>query len=197
MGARLHKVAAVAAMATLALAACGDDDDSTSATPGTAVTTTAPTAVTSAATTAAMAQPGTIVEVATEAGDFTTLVAAVQAAGLTETLSGPGPFTVLAPTDEAFAAALESLGVTADQLLADPATLTSILTYHVIPGEVPSSAVVTMDGETAETVNGATVTIGVDGDTVTINDATVTSADIPASNGIIHVIDSVLLPPSG
>jgi uncharacterized surface protein with fasciclin (FAS1) repeats len=147
------------------------------------------------ATTAAGSEPGTIVEVATEAGDFTTLVAAVQAAGLEETLSGPGPFTVFAPTDEAFAAALGSLGLTAEQLLADKATLSSILTYHVIPGEVPSSAVVTMDGETATTVNGATVTIGVDGDTVTINDATVTAADIPASNGIIHVIDSVLLPP--
>ena len=75
--------------------------------------------------------------------------------------------------------------------------MSSILTYHVLPGEVPASAVLTMDGETAETVNGATVTIGVDGDTVTINDATVISADVPASNGIIHVIDSVLLPPSG
>ena len=144
-----------------------------------------------------MAEPGTIVEVATEAGDFTTLVAAVEAAGLADTLSGPGPFTVFAPTDAAFAAALESLGLTAEQLLADQATLSSILTYHVLPGEVPASAVVTMDGETAETVNGATVTIGVDGDTVTINDATVTTADVPASNGIIHVIDSVLLPPSG
>ena len=193
MGSRLHKVAAVAAMATLALAACGgDDDESTSATPAPAAATTATTAPTTAA-----AEPGTIVEVASEADDFTTLVAAVQAAGLAETLSGPGPFTVLAPTDAAFAAALDSLGLTAEQLLADQATLSSILTYHVLPGEVPASAVVTMDGETAKTVNGATVTIGVDGDTVTINDATVTSADVPASNGIIHVIDSVLLPPGG
>jgi len=145
------------------------------------------------ATTAA--EQGTIVDVATAAGDFTTLVAAVQAAGLTETLSGPGPFTVFAPTDAAFAAALESLDLTAEELLADTETLTSILTYHVIAGEVPSSTVVTMDGQSVATVNGADVTIGVDGDTVMVNDATVTAVDIPASNGLIHVIDSVLLPP--
>ena len=124
------------------------------------------------------------------------MVAAVEAAGLTETLSGPGPFTVFAPTDEAFAAALESLGLTAEELLADTATLTSILTYHVIAGEVPSSDVVTMDGEAVPTVNGSDVTITVDGETVMVNEATVTAVDIPASNGVIHVIDSVLLPPA-
>src|SRR5436190_1817521 len=113
-------------------------------------------------------------------------LAAVQAAGLTETLSGPGPFTVFAPTDAAFAAALESLGLTADELLADKDMLTKILTYHVIAGEVPSSTVVTMDGQSVATVNGADVTIGVDGETVTVNDATVTAVDIPASNGLIH-----------
>ena len=141
-------------------------------------------------------EPGTIVEVAAGAGDFNTLVAAVEAAGLTETLSGPGPFTVFAPTDEAFAAALESLGLTADELFADTETLTSILTYHVVAGEVPSTDVVTMDGESVATVNGADVTITVDGDTVMVNEATVTAVDIPASNGVIHVIDSVLLPPA-
>jgi uncharacterized surface protein with fasciclin (FAS1) repeats len=121
----------------------------------------------------------------------------VQAAGLVETLSGPGPFTVFAPTDEAFAAALDSLGITADELLGDTETLTNILTYHVIAGEVPSSAVVTMNGQTATTVNGADVTISVDGSTVKVNDSTVTAVDIPASNGIIHVIDAVLIPPAG
>ena len=110
--------------------------------------------------------------------------------------SGEGPFTVFAPTDEAFAAALESLGLTADELLADTETLTSILTYHVVAGVVPSSQVVTMDGQSVATVNGADITISVDGDTVMVNDATVTAVDIPASNGVIHVIDSVLLPPA-
>ncbi len=187
---RIHtstrRFAVIAIAAGLALAACGDDGADTAAT-----TVPAP-----AATTPAAAEPGTIVDVAVGAGDFTTLVAAVQAAGLVETLSGPGPFTVFAPTDAAFAAALDSLGITAEQLLADKATLTSILTYHVIAGEVPASQVVTMNGQTAATVNGADVTITVDGDTVMINDATVTAVDVQASNGLIHVIDKVLLPPT-
>lgn len=184
----------VAVVAALVLAACGSDDAaSDTTTAATTATTAAPASTDAPAVTEAPAA-GTIVDVAVAAGDFSTLVAAVDAAGLTETLSGPGPFTVFAPTDEAFAAALESLGLTADELLADTATLTSILTYHVIAGEVPASQVVTMDGQTAATVNGADVTITVDGDTVMVNDATVTAVDIPASNGIIHVIDKVLIP---
>ena len=141
-------------------------------------------------------EPGTIVDVAASAGTFTTLVAAVEAAGLVETLSGAGPFTVFAPTDEAFAAALDSLGLTAEQLLADKETLTSILTYHVIAGEVPSTTVMSMDGQQVATVNGADVTISVDGETVMVNDAKVVATDVAASNGIIHVIDSVLIPPA-
>lgn len=139
---------------------------------------------------------GSIVDVAVEAGSFTTLVAAVQAAGLEETLATGGPFTVLAPTDEAFAAALDALGLTAEELLADTETLTSILTYHVIEGEVPAATVVTLDGQSAETLNGASVDITVDGETVMVDDATVVAVDVAADNGIIHVIDSVLLPPS-
>ena len=139
---------------------------------------------------------GSIVDVAVEAGSFTTLVAAIQAAGLEDTLATGGPFTVFAPTDAAFAAALDSLGLTADELLADTETLTSILTYHVIEGEVPAETVLTLDGQTATTLNGAAVEITVDGDTVMVDDATVTAVDVAADNGIIHVIDSVLLPPS-
>ena len=194
--------------ACLALTACGDDDDETADTAAPATTTaqettTAPAMTMAPGTTAdtmapgtTAGEPGTIVDVAAGAGTFTTLVAAVEAAGLVETLSGPGPFTVFAPTDEAFAAALESLGLTAEELLADTETLTSILTYHVIAGEVPSSAVVTMDGQTATTVNGADVAISVDGDTVMVNEATVVATDVAASNGIIHVIDGVLIPPA-
>jgi uncharacterized surface protein with fasciclin (FAS1) repeats len=139
---------------------------------------------------------GSIVDVAAEAGSFTTLVAAVQAAGLEETLATGGPFTVFAPTDEAFAAALEALGLTAEELLADTETLTSILTYHVVDGEVPASTVVTLDGQSAETLNGATVDVTVDGETVMVNDATVIAVDVAAGNGIIHVLDTVLLPPA-
>ena len=219
MRSSVQRTIALAAFASLALVACGDDDDAAESTAvDSAVDATSPPETTAAATmapetttpatmapettamapeTTAMAdQPGTIVEVAAGAGTFNTLVAAVEAAGLVETLSGEGPFTVFAPTDEAFAAALESLGITADELLADTETLTSILTYHVVAGEVPSSQVVTMDGQSVPTVNGADVSITVDGETVMVNDATVTAVDIPASNGVIHVIDAVLLPPA-
>jgi len=139
----------------------------------------------------AFAQDMDIVDTAVEAGNFTTLAAALEAAGLVETLKGEGPFTVFAPTDEAFAALPEG---TVESLL-EPENrdqLTAILTYHVVPGSVMSGDL--SDGMEAETVNGAPVTISTD-DGVMVNDATVTAADIEASNGVIHVIDSVLLPP--
>jgi uncharacterized surface protein with fasciclin (FAS1) repeats len=131
-----------------------------------------------------------IVETAVGAGDFTTLVAAVEAAGLVETLSGEGPFTVFAPTDAAFAALPEG---TVEGLLEDTEALTAVLTYHVVAGSVMSGDL--SDGMTAATVNGADITISIDGDTVMVNDATVVTADIETSNGVIHVIDSVILPP--
>ena len=130
-----------------------------------------------------------IVTTAQAAGQFTTLLAAAEAAGLVETLQGDGPFTVFAPTDEAFAALPEG---TVEGLLEDTDALTAILTYHVIAGKVMSSDL--SDGMTAETVNGADVTISV-GDTVMVNDATVTTPDVEASNGVIHIIDAVIMPP--
>jgi uncharacterized surface protein with fasciclin (FAS1) repeats len=129
-----------------------------------------------------------IVDTAVAAGDFTTLVAAVQAAGLEETLRGEGPFTVFAPTDAAFAALPEG---TVDALLADIPALTSILTYHVVPGAVMSSDL--SDGMTAETVNGQSVTFSTSG-APQVNGANIIAADIEASNGVIHVIDAVILP---
>ena len=134
-----------------------------------------------------------IVDTAVEAGSFTTLVTAVQAAGLEETLRGEGPYTVFAPTDDAFAAVPKE---TLDALLADPeGALTDVLTYHVVPGKVMSTDL--SDGMQAETVNGETleITIADDG-TVMVNDATVVTADIETANGVIHVIDTVLVPPS-
>ncbi len=193
MSRRLLKLLSFLLAGALVFAACGDDSDSDDASSD---TTEAPTD-TAEAPDDTMAEPTMdIVETASAAGDFTTLVAAVEAAGLVETLQGDGPFTVFAPTDEAFATALEDLGLTAEELLADTETLTSILTYHVVEGEVPAADVVTLDGEEVPTVNGATVAIGVDGETVTVNDATVVATDIFATNGVIHVIDSVLLPPA-
>ena len=129
-----------------------------------------------------------IVDIAAGSEVFTTLVAAVTAAGLVDTLKGEGPFTVFAPTDEAFAALPEG---TVEALLEDIPTLTAILTYHVVPGAVMSTDLA--DGMMAETVNGQSITIGV-GDTVTVDGATVIQADIEASNGVIHVIDQVILP---
>ncbi|WP_445476343.1 fasciclin domain-containing protein [Methanococcoides methylutens] len=131
-----------------------------------------------------------IVDTAVNAGSFTTLVQAVQAAGLEDTLRGEGPFTVFAPTDEAFAALPEG---TLDALLADEEALAAVLTYHVVAGEVMAADVAGL--ESAETVQGESITFDTT-DGVKVNDATVVQADIMASNGVIHVIDKVLLPPS-
>ena len=195
MRTRTTRLAAAVGALALTLAACGDDgnDDTATTTPTEEPAADEPAATTESTEDESM-EVGTIVDVAASTEGFSTLVAAVQAAGLAETLSGEGPFTVFAPTDDACAAALESLGLTAEELLADTETLTSILTYHVVPGEVPSSDVVTLDGQSVATVNGAEVTISVDGDTVMVDDATVTTVDVDASNGVIHVIDTVLLP---
>jgi len=132
-----------------------------------------------------------IVQVATDAGSFTTLVAAVQAAGLSGVLQGEGPFTVFAPTDQAFAALPAG---TVEALLADPATLATILTFHVVPGRVTAADIVGAGGAQPTTVQGQTLNITVVNGGVRVNGAQVTTADIAASNGIIHVIDAVLLP---
>ena len=133
-----------------------------------------------------------IVDTAVSAGSFTTLVAAVEAAGLVDTLKGEGPFTVFAPTDDAFAALPSG---TLEQLLADPqGQLTQILLYHVAPGKVMSADL--SDGMTVETVQGSPITISIADGKVMVNDAQVVTADIEASNGVIHVIDAVILPPA-
>ena len=133
-----------------------------------------------------------IVDTAVAAGQFNTLAAALTAAGLVETLKGAGPFTVFAPTDAAFA---KLPAGTVDNLLKpeNKDQLTAVLTYHVVPGTVMAADVVKITE--AKTVNGAKITVKVDGETVMINDAKVTGADIAASNGVIHVIDTVILPP--
>ena len=132
-----------------------------------------------------------IVQVAVENGNFKTLVAAVQAAGLAETLSGPGPFTVFAPTDAAFA---KLPAGTVQALLADKEKLASILTYHVVSGRVVAADITRMNGAMPATVNGQKLDIKVRGGNVYVNGAQVTTADVSASNGVIHVIDGVLMP---
>jgi uncharacterized surface protein with fasciclin (FAS1) repeats len=129
-----------------------------------------------------------IVETARDAGSFTTLLAAVDATGLGETLAEGGPFTVFAPSDEAFA---KLPAGTVESLLADPAKLTEVLTYHVVPGRVTAADAAGLSS--APTVQGSDLPISTDGG-VHVGDASVVSADIEAGNGLIHVIDRVLLP---
>jgi len=132
-----------------------------------------------------------IVDTAVAAGSFTTLVAAVQAAGLVETLKGEGPFTVFAPTDAAFAAL--PAGTVEDLLKPENKDkLAAILTYHVVPGKVMSTDLT--EGMKAASVQGGELTVTLDGG-AKVNGAVISTADIAASNGVIHVIDSVILPP--
>ena len=169
---RRSQMAIVAVAAALALSACSSDSDN--ATEEVAESTAV----------------GTIIDVAVGAGNFNTLVAAVTAADLVETLSGPGPFTVFAPTDDAFAA-LPAGVLDALLLPENKATLAKILTYHVVSGQVMAADVT--DGDVA-TVEGSNVKLSTK-DGVTVNGATVIAADVAASNGVIHAIDAVILPP--
>jgi len=134
-----------------------------------------------------------IIDTAVAAGSFKTLAAALTAAGLVDTLKGDGPFTVFAPTDDAFA---KLPAGTVDALLADIPKLTSILTYHVVSGKVLAADVLTMDGKSAKTVNGAEVKIGTQGGVKLNGNVHVTKTDIECTNGVIHVVDSVLMPPA-
>jgi uncharacterized surface protein with fasciclin (FAS1) repeats len=140
---------------------------------------------------AAYANEKDLVDTAVEAGSFSTLAAALEAAGLVQTLKGEGPFTVFAPTDDAFA---QLPAGTVDELLKpeNRDALIAVLTYHVVAGEVTAAEVSGLDE--AETVNGQTLDISVADEKVMVNDATVVEADIMASNGVIHVIDKVVLP---
>jgi uncharacterized surface protein with fasciclin (FAS1) repeats len=130
----------------------------------------------------------TIVDVAVQAGKFNTLVQAVQAAGLVETLSGEGPFTVFAPTDEAFAQIPQE---TLQAVLADKEKLTAILTYHVVPGKLMAADVVR--STQLQTLQGQSITVSTEGG-VRVDDANVVQTDIEADNGVIHVIDKVIMP---
>ena len=201
---RTRAAVAVAALAiTFGLAACGSDSKDTTAAPAeteavapeTAAATEAMAAETEAAAaeTAAAAPadaPKDIVDTAVAAGSFNTLAKLLTDAGLIDTLKGKGPFTVFAPTDAAFAA------VPADTLAAlgaDKALLTKVLTYHVVPGKVMAADIAAGD---VATVAGPTVKLSIVDGKVMVNDATVVTADVVASNGVIHVIDKVLLPPA-
>lgn len=163
----------------------------TETTPSSTTPSTTPASSTGETQSSPTAASGTIVEVAASNSSFKTLTAAVKAAGLTQQLSGKGPFTVFAPTDAAFAALPEG---TVEKLLKpeNKAALRKLLTYHVVPGEVDSTELKT---GRVKTVEGAPVAVKVNGSSVMVNDARVTTPDIKAQNGVIHVIDKVILPP--
>lgn len=191
---KVLSIAAVAVAAGLSLAACGGSSD------GTAVTPSAPTSAAAGETMAptdeamtpseAPVASGDIIDLASTTEGFATLTAAVTAAGLVDTLKGAGPFTVFAPTDAAFAA-LPAGVLDALLLPENQDTLVKILTYHVVPGVVLSTDIA--DGE-VPTVEGQNVTLST-ANGVTVNGANVVQADVLASNGVIHVIDAVILPP--
>lgn len=185
----------LAAASALALAACAEAPEEAETDMAVEDTATAP---------ADPAMDGTIVEVAQGNDDFSTLVSAVTSADLAETLSGPGPYTVFAPTNAAFEKVPQG---TRDQLMSEAGKedLSGILTYHVVQGETDAAALIAAieaageDGYALTTVNGATLTAMLDGGNVVLTDAagnsaTVTQTDIAASNGVIHVIDTVLMP---
>ena len=187
-----YSLVAVLAGVALIGAACSDDDaDSESSTTTEAEETTTTEAASS--DDAGSEDPGTIVDIAAGNEDFSTLVTAVTEAGLVETLSGEGPYTVFAPTNAAFDALPEG---TLDSLLEDPSgALTEILQLHVIAGEVDSAAAAAAAGTCVETLGGEVKVEEVDGG-LTIGGAPISTTDLEASNGIIHVIDAVIVEPS-
>ena len=154
----------------------------------------ATTGIASASTAAPQARTSqNIVQVASGAPQFSTLVSLIKKAGLVKTLSGKGPFTVLAPTNAAFAKVPKA---TLNKIASNKAMLTKVLTYHVIAGKAPASAVVKLNGQDVKTVEGSTIAVSVMGGKVYLNGKTkVTKTDIMASNGVIHQINGVLLPP--
>lgn len=169
-----NPIIALLAAGSLVLAACGDDEADAPVT-----------------TEAAATEAGDIVAVASAAGSFNTLAAALEAAGLVETLQGEGPFTVFAPTDEAFAALPAGL-VDALLLPENVEILRDILLYHVVSGSTVTSDMVAAGDVTM--ANGKNATIVIDGKTITIAGAAITSVDVAASNGVIHVLGAVMVP---
>jgi uncharacterized surface protein with fasciclin (FAS1) repeats len=190
---RTAGAALVAAALLVTTAACSSTDESSTA-PATEATPTAD------ATDTAEEAAGNVVDVAVSAGSFTILTELLTATGLAETLAGPGPFTVFAPTDAAVEATAAERGITVDELTgaySNPEELLKeILLYHVVPGKISAADMVALNGQTVESLSGETFTVIADGQTVSIKDGfgvavNVIDADTAASNGVIHVVDTV------
>jgi uncharacterized surface protein with fasciclin (FAS1) repeats len=190
----------IAVVAVLAAGCGGDDDD------GGAATADAPATTENmddgAATTAEPApeepdeEMGDVLEVAAAEPDLGTFLDALEAAGTMDSLHGAGPFTVFAPTDEAFAAYLGESGMTQDQVFADPEALRSVLDFHVVEMDEPSEMVMDMAGQQFTTASGEPLDVTATGDDVMVGNAMVERYDLEATNGVVHVIDHVLIPPS-
>lgn len=171
----------------LVAAGCGDDDDRADATD----TTDAASDTTAADAAAA----GDVLEVAAGEGDLNTFLAALEPAGIMDGLHGTGPFTVFIPTDEAFSAYLDEAGMSQAELFADPVLLRRVVEHHIVNMNEDADMVMSMAGQSFTTAAGTELDVSVDGDIVMVGDATVLRYDIQASNGVIHVIDDVLVPP--
>lgn len=168
-------------------AGCGDDDDT-----ATTETTQAP----ASDATSEDEGPGDVLEVAAAEGDLNTFLAALEAAEIMDGLHGAGPFTVFIPTDDAFSTYLDEAGMSQAELFADPAMLQRLLNHHIVNLSEDAEMVMAMAGESFETAAGTSLGVTVDGDIVMVGDATVERYDIAATNGVIHVIDGVLIPPA-
>ncbi len=177
------------ALVTLIAAGCGGGGDDDNATAGGQATTTTVDGSGDAAT-------GDVLAVAAAEGDLGTFLQATEAAGVMEGLHGTGPFTVFAPTDEAFAAYLADAGMSQSEVFADPAAVQRLVGQHIVDQNEDAEMVMGMDGQSFTTEAGTTLDVTVDGDTVMVGDATVERYDLQASNGVIHVIDAVLAPPA-
>jgi uncharacterized surface protein with fasciclin (FAS1) repeats len=168
-------------LVVLVAAGCGSDGDSTA--------TTAASSTTAAA--------GDVLEVAATEGRLSTFLAATEAAEIMDGLHGTGPFTVFAPTDEAFAAYLEGVGMTQTEVFADPAALRRLVQHHIVNMNEDAEMVMAMAGESLTTAAGTPLKVIVDGEAVMVGDATVVRYDLQATNGVVHVVDAVLMPPAG
>jgi transforming growth factor-beta-induced protein len=174
---------------TLVAAGCGDDDDDTASTDATGAPTTE-------ASGSGADAAGDVLEVAAAEGDLGMFLEATEAAGIMDGLHGTGPFTVFVPTDEAFEAYLSDAGMTQTEVFADAGTLQRLVEHHIVAMSEDAEMVMAMDGQSFTTEAGTPLEVTVDGETVMVGDATVERYDIQASNGVIHVIDAVLIPPA-
>jgi uncharacterized surface protein with fasciclin (FAS1) repeats len=175
-------------LVTLVAAGCSDDDDA-------AMTDSTESPTATAGSEEEEEAMGDVLEVAAAEGDLQTFLAATEAAGTMDGLHGAGPFTVFIPTDAAFEAYLDEAGMTQAEVFGDPTALRRVVDHHVVEMSEDAEMVMAMDGQSFTTAAGTPLEVTVDGDTVMVGDATVSRYDIQASNGVIHVIDAVLIPP--